>query len=400
MTSSATTEKREASSANAGARSVRRVLLRTLMALLVTLAAWISYWTFYDPRVDVPPPQQIAFPSFATAGSSSVLFLGDFAPTDRALPYVARYGYNYPFAGTAGLLARHDAVVANLEAPITDSDDPWPLPKEYTYKVAPVAAAAIARAGIDVVTLANNHSHDYGRRGLADTLAHLDRAGVAHVGADLSESGARRGVVLNTAGGRLGVLSYLEDKVSWGLWTMSYALDAPFRQWPGSARLGDRDLREDIARVRAQSDIVAVVFHFGENYEPVTRQQVSLSHAAIDLGADAVIGHHSHKAQPLGMHRGRPIVFSLGNYAWGAIGHGGMRYGMGAALHLSGGRLRGVEITPLLVQNREVKYQPRVPKGRALERFFEEIETGSDPLGAHIERRDNTGWLPIADALE
>jgi len=77
-----------------------------------------------------------------------------------------------------------------------------------------------------------------------------------------------------------------------------------------------------------------------------------------------------------------------------------MRYGMGAALRLSGGRLRGVEITPLLVQNRKVEYQPRIPKGRALDRFFAEIEAGSARFGAHIERRGNTGWLPVADALE
>jgi poly-gamma-glutamate synthesis protein (capsule biosynthesis protein) len=370
------------------------------VALLVTFAAWLSYWTFYDPRVDVPPPRRIELPRITSTASARVLFLGDFASTDRALPYVAKHGYDYPFARTADLLARHDAVVANLEAPITDSDDPWPLPKEYSYKVDPVAAAAIARAGIDVVTLANNHSHDYGSRGLADTLANLDRAGVAHVGADLSEAGARRGLVLTTAGGRLGVLSYLEDKLTWGLWTMSYALDAPFRRWPGSARAGVRDLREDIARLRKESDVVAVVFHFGENYEPVTGRQVELSETAIDLGADAVIGHHSHQAQPIGMHRGCPIVFSLGNYAWGAIGHSEMRYGMGAALRLSGGRLRGVEITPLLVQNRKVEYQPRIPKGRALDRFFAEIEAGSARFGAHIERRGNTGWLPVADALE
>lgn len=383
-----------------GGGSAWRVLLRTAVALAVTFAVWIAYWTLYDPRVDVPPPLERRFDALLEAGSARVLFLGDFAPTDRALPYLEKYGWDYQFLRTSELLAGHDAVVANLEAPITGSDAPWPLPKEYSYKIDPAAAPAIARAGIDVVTLANNHSHDYGKRGLADTLAHLDRAGVTHLGAHLSEAGARRGVVLDTAGGRLGVLSYLEDKPTWSLWTMSYALDAPFRSWPGSARATIADIREDVARIDAKADVVAVVFHFGENYEPVTSGQTELARAAIDAGADAVIGHHSHQAQPLGMHRGRPIVYSVGNFAWGAIGRSRMRYGMGAALHLSGGRLSGVEITPLLVQNRKVRYQPRVPAGRELERFFDEIGAGSAPLGAHIERRGDIGWLPIADALE
>jgi poly-gamma-glutamate synthesis protein (capsule biosynthesis protein) len=382
------------------AGSVRRVLVRTAIALLAVLAAWISYWTLYDPRVDVPPPLEVRVPPGETAGAASVLFLGDFAPTDRALPYVARHGYGYPYRRTAALLARHDAVVANLEAPITDSDEPWPLPKEYSYKVAPAAAPEIRRAGIDGVTLANNHSHDYGRRGLADTLRHLDAAGVWHIGADLSEAGARRGVVLATAGGRLGLLSYLEYRAGWGLWTLSYALDAPFRRWPGSARAGEADLREDVARLRRVSDVVSVVFHFGENYEPVTAGQIALARLAIDAGADAVVGHHSHQAQPLGMYRGRPIVYSLGNYAWGAIGRSDLRYGIAAALRLEGGALRGVEITPLLVQNRKVEFQPRVAKGRAVDRFFEEIERDSAPLGAHIVRRGDSGWLPAAEAVE
>jgi hypothetical protein len=395
-----TTRQAEATGSRAGEGSVVRVLVRTLVALTAALAAWIFYWTFYDPRVDVPPPLPIRIGAAARTDGSRVLFLGDFGPTDRATPYLERYGYDYPFLGTTDLLAGYDAVVANLESPLTDGDTKWPLPAEYTYKIDPAAAKAIARAGIDAVTLANNHSHDYGRRGIADTLENLERVGIAHLGAALSEAEARRGIVLTTAGGRLGVLSYLEDKLGWGLWAMPYALDAPFRSWSGSARATEADLREDVARLKAQSDVVAVVFHFGENYEPVTAGQVALAHEAIDAGADAVVGHHSHEAQPLGVYRGRPIVFSLGNYAWGAIGRSKMRYGMGAALCLSGGRLRGVEIVPLLVQNRIVTYRPRIPVGRDLERFFAELERGSEHFGARIERRGDTGWLPVADALE
>jgi poly-gamma-glutamate synthesis protein (capsule biosynthesis protein) len=379
---------------------ILRTVARALVAVLVCLALWIAYWTLYDPRVEVPPPLELPFPAAGAADAAKVLFLGDFAPTDRAVPYLARHGFGYPFERTRALLAEHDAVVANLEAPITDSDAPWPLPKEYTYKVAPAATAAIAEAGIDVVTLANNHSHDYGSRGLADTLGNLDRAGIAYLGAALSEAEARRGVVLETAGGRLGILAYLEDKPSWALWTMSYALDAPFRTWPGSARAGRRDLGEDIARLRKLADVVVVVFHFGENYEPVTDGQISLSRAAIDLGADAVIGHHSHAAQPLGRHRGRPIVFSLGNYAWGAIGKGSMRFGMGAALHLARGRLEGIEILPLLVQNRIVEYQPRPPSGKALDAFFAELDRGSKPFGVRIDRRGDRGWMRLEKGLE
>ena len=377
----------------------RRLLAIALSALLALAAAWTAFWCLCDARIEVPAPAALRIRAHR-AGGSRVMFLGDFAPADAAVPYLERFGFDYPFALTATRLAAYDAVVANLESPITGSDAKWPLPKEYSYKIDPAAAPAIARAGIRVVTLANNHSHDYGGRGLADTIEALDRVGIAHIGADLTEAKARRGVVLETAGGRLGLLSYLEDKISWRLWTLSYALDLPFHSWPGSACALEGDMREDIARLRARADVVAVVLHFGENYEPVTARQVELARTAIDLGADAVIGHHSHQAQPVGSYRGRPIVYSLGNYAWGAIGWPRMRFGMGAALSLEGGRVRGVELLPLLVQNRVVRYQPRVPTGRDLDAFFDEIVGGSRKLGVHVERRGDIGWIPVPDALE
>lgn len=386
---------------------LRRALRRTLRALALAAAAlgafaagWWAFWTLPDPRIEVPEPGRLPVRRDPGSGAAGVLFLGDFAPTDSAVPYLRRHGWGYPFSATGELLASYDAVVANLEAPITAGDTKWPLPKEYSYKVDPAAAPAIARAGIDVVTLANNHSHDYGAAGLRDTLAALDGAGIAHVGAGMSEREARRGIVLETPGGALGVLSYLEDRLSWRLWTLSYAVDMPFRSWPGSARALEADLAEDIARVRARCDAVVVVFHFGANYRPVTGGQKELARAAIDLGADAVIGHHSHQAQPVGAHRGRPIVYSLGNYAWGAIGRPEMRYGMGAALRLEGGRIRGVELVPLLVQNRIVKYRPRAPERRSLDAFFAEITAGSRALGVRVERRGARGWIDVPIALE
>jgi len=363
-------------------------------------AFWGVFWSFCDWDIAVPAPGRLVVEAPASARGAKVLFLGDFAPTDSAVPYIEKHGYGYQFSKTAGRLAAYDAVVANLEAPITNADSKWPLPKQYSYRIDPAAVPAIARAGIDVVTLANNHSHDYGSRGLEDTLRALDDGGIAHIGAAMTESEARRGLVLETAGGALGILSYLEDKTSWRLWTLSYALDLPFRSWPGSARALEADLAEDIARLEKHSDALAVVFHFGENYRPITPHQKELARLAIELGADAVIGHHSHQAQPVGAYLGRPIVYSLGNYAWGAIGHPQMRYGMGAALVLEAGRIRGVELLPLVVQNRIVKYRPRVPAGRDLDAFFAEMTEGSRPLGVRIERRGDIGWIDVEDAIE
>ncbi len=372
-------------------------LLAVFASVVVAmLVGWFAYWTYLDPHVDVPSPIEARFGHPGAEDKGRVLFLGDFAPTDAAMPLIEKHGFSYPFAATREIVQSYDAAVANLEAPITTSDTPSTRrPKKYVYKVHPDAVPEIKRAGIDVVTLANNHGVDYGNRGLADTLRHLDAGGILHVGAHMSEAGARRGVVLDTPGGRLGILSYMQNKLHWRIRNLAFALDTRFRKWPGVARLGYRDLNVDIAQMKKLSDIVAVVVHWGENYAPVDEQQATLGQACIDFGADIVIGHHPHWYQPVRLYRGRPIIYSLGNYAFGTPGHYKMRFGMGAALHLQGGHIDAVELIPLLTQNRIVKFQPRLPTGKRLESFFSGLLDASLKLGARIERRGDRGWLEL-----
>ena len=368
--------------------------------IAVLVVAWIWHWALWSPNTDVPPPVVSKLERHEESSSARVLFLGDFAPTDAAMPYIEKRGYGYPFDATRALLGSYDAVVANLEAPITTSDRKWPVPKKYVYKVHPDAVSEIKRAGIDAVTLANNHIHDYGRRGVEDTLKHLDRAGILRAGAGLSEADARRGLVLDTPGGRVGILPYMQSKLKWSARDLSFALDTPFRSWAGAARLSRENLASDLSRLRSFADVVVVVPHWGENYETVDRNQTALGRMCIDLGADAVIGHHPHWYQPVELYRDKPLVYSLGNYAFGTRGRRIMRYGMGVALEVENKKVVGLEIIPLETQNRIVKYRPRVPTGKRLNRFFKDLIKKSEKLGASIERRGDRGWLSLQESVK
>jgi poly-gamma-glutamate capsule biosynthesis protein CapA/YwtB (metallophosphatase superfamily) len=382
-------------------RSNRRARL-ALRALIVAVAlagagsgSWIWFWTYYDPRVEVPPPAVRRFGN-AVPGPSTALFLGDTASTDASLTTIRKRGHGYVFDGTRALVGGATVTVVNLEAPFTESDDPNPRrPAAFRYKIPPEAVSALREAGVDAVTLGNNHINDYGRRGIEDTVRTLDGADLLHAGAGLSEKQARRGFVLETPGGRLGVLSYLENQRHWRLRNLAFALDTPFHDWHGAARLRSSDLAEDIARLRRYADVIAVVPHFGHNYEPIIEDQVTLGETCIDLGADVVIGHHPHVAQPAGMYRGKPIFYSLGNYAFGTPAPRTQRFGMAVQLHLAAGRLAAVEVVPLLTQNRLVKFQPRIPNGRLLEEFFAEIIAPSAERGAVFERRGDRAWLEL-----
>lgn len=374
---------------------VLRAFAGAAILLALLLLGWVSFWTFANPSVRLRAPAGLDATGGRGGDTGSVLVLGDTSTGDRTRSLRRRGGEGYQFEDTRNLLAGHDAVVANLESPVTDCDSPWPLPKSYVYKMSRASLEALASAGVDAVALSNNHIYDYGARGLADTLANLDDLGVRHLGAHMSEAGARRGLVVETRGGKLGLLSVMQDKPRWRLWYLAFALDAPFRSWPGAARLDFADVRRDLAELKRHADVAGVLVHWGENYKPVSASQRTLGRALIELGADIVVGHHPHWVQPVAEHEGKLIVYSVGNYAFGTIGNKRMRYGMGVSISLCEGEIERVELVPILTQNRIVKYRPRVARGREARRFFEKVMGPSASNGAVLERvGDRAAWTP------
>ena len=147
----------------------------------------------------------------------------------------------------------------------------------------------------------------------------------------------------------------------------------------------DASLERDITALRQRVDLLVVTSHWGVPYERVPAEaERSRARRAIDLGADAVIAHHPHVVQPLEIHRGRPIFFSVGNLAFGS---GNTKAeGLLVGLRLEPEWLV-VEVYALYVKNRDprVAYQPKVMRGRGAHRLFRKLhgltEDGGDPVG-------------------
>ncbi len=387
-----------------------RSALRLLALAALTGALHVALLYLWDPRAAVRPPRHVT-PARAQAGLAAgraaprpgghggdphgevaLLFGGDTAPTDAANTLLYQQGFEYPFSATLDLLRAADLVVVNLEAPVTERLEPFALYKRYSYRVAPAALPALRWAGVDVVSLANNHLLDYGPEGLRDTLAHLRAAGLAAVGAGRDVAEARRGAVLHVRGVRVGLVSYLEDSLMHTAYVRSFAWGAH----PGVARLGLSALRQDLARLRREADVVIVLAHWGRSYEGVTLAQRLYAEQMIAAGADAVIGHHPHVAQAVAVLRGRPVLFSLGNYAFGTPGREWLRHGLLARRVLRGRRLRRVELIPLLVQNREVQFKPERLTGDEARQVLGQLARDSAAYGAAVRvRGDGVGEVQL-----
>jgi len=333
------------------------------LGLLVAGAgAWAVFFSLYDPRVPLAEPVVIE----RTPGSPDIITLalaGDFAPADKALALIETQGYRFPYLGTAEIMRSADIAFANLEAPVTEARARLPRSKDWFYRVEPQATDAWSWLGLDLINLANNHILDYRAVGVTDTVRHLDAAGLPHIGAGADERAARRPVIFDVGGTRIGFLGYLQDKVGYNLYLGLYAVGGR----AGAAKLTERDISEDVRRLRPLCDVLLVSVHWGENYAPVDANQERWGRRLLELGVDVVIGHHSHDVQAAEVSRGGGVIlYSLGNYAWGAPGHYHMRIGFIARLGVTPrrgeqpARLKFVELLPIVTQNRIVNFQPRL----------------------------------------
>jgi poly-gamma-glutamate capsule biosynthesis protein CapA/YwtB (metallophosphatase superfamily) len=253
---------------------------------------------------------------------------GDVTLGDGVATAIRQYGPRWPWRSVAPVLRAADIAVVNLETCVSTRGRPWPG-KEFTFRGTPRALRATARfAGVDVGSLANNHSLDYGRVAFADTLGYAQRYGIRTVGGGASLAKARRPAVLGRGGLRIAFLGFSDVRPP--------GFDAgPGRS--GATPAFPRYVRADVRKAAERADVVVVYFHWGIELDrtPTARQRF-LARVALRSGASVVLGAHPHVLQPR-ERRGRKFVaWSLGNFVfdWNSPGTnrtGILRLGLGAA---------------------------------------------------------------------
>ena len=211
--------------------------------------------------------------------------------------------------GRAGAMREYlsgaDLTLANFENPVITDAVYHPDATTFTgdLRLMPV----LDQAGMDGVTLGNNHILDAGTTGLGETIRHLDDAGIAHAGAGKDLAQARKPMIFDLGGTKVGVLSYMGvPSYDWA-WATQTA--------PGTAPLLQNVMEEDIRRLRPRVDLILVMPHWGKEYIATPEPgQVDFAHAALDAGADLFIGGHAHWPKGIEMYRGKPIFYGVGNF--------------------------------------------------------------------------------------
>ena len=213
------------------------------------------------------------------------------------------------FSQVRSLFRGADVAFVNLETPVS-SRGTRNTQKSITFHSPPALVEGLAAAHINVVSLANNHALDYGPVALADTIGYLNAAGIAHSGAGANLAAARAPALLATPAGKVAVLAFTD--------IIPAGFAATATQAGVSPTAPDRTaMLSAIGAAAREATYVIVSFHWGLEYTgQANAEQKSLAHAAIDAGADLVLGAHPHVLQGLELYRGKLIAYSLGNFVF------------------------------------------------------------------------------------
>jgi poly-gamma-glutamate synthesis protein (capsule biosynthesis protein) len=340
--------------------AVRSLLLMGSAMAAFILGCWVSYHEVLVRRganaeqtvqaalekVEVAYHNQVLNPADPTI---TLMFAGD-VNLSNSFTQVVGKDYSRPFA-KINEYREADLAMVNLENAFTKEGE------NSNYKAAPEYVRVLTEGGIDVVNLANDRIMDYEEPGLVDTIETLAKAGIHHVGAGKDFKEARRPQIIEVKGKRIAYLGYYDAD-----------LRAAREGAAGiNARHNDR-IAADIARLRGKVDWIVVNYHWGVELSDYPGDwQIDLARFTIDIGADVVVGHNPQVLQGAEIYKGRPIIYSLGNFIFG--GNSASDYETAVLrVSLKQDKMK-VEFLPVVVQN----YQPQVVGGEKGEEILRHI---------------------------
>ena len=297
------------------------------------------------------------------------------------------------FRSVAPLLAGHDVVFGNLEGPLTDVERSPKCPKPrrkgrpcFAFRTPPRYAARLAEAGFTAVSVANNHALDFGMEGLDNTLDVLDAAGIEAIGGE-------RVAVFTVSGKSVAVAGF------------SYSLRTRYVH----PLLDVEAAREIVAELKGEYDVVVVSFHGGAEGAPAMRvtdaeeefmgenrgNVVRFARAAVDAGADLVLGHGPHVPRAIEVYRGKLIAYSLGNFAvysmFNIKGPSGLGYALQAELDPETGDVLRFRTPSVTLLHPGIPHPDPSGKAEALLRNLSEEFLAGEPDAA--ERRETLSRL-------
>lgn len=294
-----------------------------------------------------------------------------------------------PWGDALPLLQSADWLVCNLECVLADDGVPWSAsPKEFHFRSDSKNVAVLSEAGVDAVSLANNHTLDFEYDALAEMLGLLDSSGIAHAGAGLNWREAVQPAIGEIDGTKVGLISFTDNEP---VWKASEHRPGVFYAPVDPAHPDAQVVLGDVGRVKEHVDLLIVAAHWGSNwgYTP-PRNHIAMAHALVDAGADVVFGHSAHVFRGVEIYHNRPILYSAGNfiddYVVDAVERNDRSFIF--VLDVDDGKLRHLDLAPTIIED----YHAGIARGDEARDTSNKMTHLSNAFNTHLE------WNP-PDAL-
>jgi len=301
--------------------------------------------------------------TLSTQPPTSILFLGDIM-LSRGVAYQITKNNDpyYPFRNVQTLFQQNDFIFANFESPVIDGQEIHA--GQTTFRVDEKLAPILKEMNFSVVSLANNHMLDFGQKGLLNTLKILYENKIQYVGAGQNYQEAHQYKILEKNGIKFAFLAYNDSDVV-------PKTDEATESRPSTAFMDVGVLKKDVAKAGAAADFIIVSMHSGTEYqEGPNSRQIEFGHAAIEAGADLVIGHHPHIVQKIEKYENGYIFYSLGNFIFDQMWSQETKQGIAAQIQFSRSEIKEIEIIPFVIENFS---QPKIISQKDSPEIFQKI---------------------------
>jgi poly-gamma-glutamate synthesis protein (capsule biosynthesis protein) len=299
---------------------------------------------------------------------------------------------NYdPFGDLGAAWTSADLRFVNLESQLSEQGGVTQHPRaRLVFTGPPGGADVLKRARIDLVSTANNHAWDFGRSAFLQTLANLERAGVAYAGTGRNLAAAYSPAIVKA--GDLSIAFFAVTHI-WNYGPIAEHQGRDFVAWATPELL-----RQRIARAKREHDFVLVSYHGGEEYidAPVEKTRAFVKRV-MSLGADAIVGHHPHVPQGVGWFDDRPVLYSLGNFVFaGHTERPWTKQSFFGRLTLQKGAPPALSACPVLIEGHRPRTLDRDRERSLAQRFQRHLELISTSVGgSEIGEPDELGCLPV-----
>ena len=291
-----------------------------------------------------------------------LVFMGDVMMARKVETSVKNNGggdYSFIFNKIEGYTRSADLAFANLESVISDtgSADPAKALQGIAFRAKPEAINGLLSAGIDVVSMANNHTLDFSRSAMSDCFVRLKAAGISYVGAGDTFDEAYSAKIFTVKNTRIAYLAYTLVGDELAMRAQKSDATSGLNAQSGVAWYYSKYIYTGIKAVRSQADVVIVSIHFGTEYETApSHLQDRFAHLAMDRQADIVIGHHPHVAQPVMVYQKGHLAYSLGNCVFDQ-GDAETKKGLMFEVTVTNRKISAARVRNLLINQ---QYQPEI----------------------------------------